>query len=163
MRTRCSDVVRSKVSKQTKTCEIFIHKHMITNKQLDVSISSAAEQRFLLILILQKRQPTFLSLHLDMVGIELHYNIPLQGPKCYIPLELLFFRCRFFLPVESELQKSLIRLINHGTKLLELFLSSCSKFQRILSNVAFNQILLLQKNQGTYSNIFYGLEAYGTH
>ena len=93
---------------------------MITNKQLDVTISSAAEQRFLLILILQKRQPTFLSLRLDMVGIELHYNIPLQGPKCYIPLELLLFRCRFFLPVESELQKSLIRLINHGTNLLEL-------------------------------------------
>ena len=47
--TRCSNVVNSKMGKQTKRCEIFIHKYMINNKQLMVSISSAAEQRFLLI------------------------------------------------------------------------------------------------------------------
>ena len=66
---------------------------MITNKQLDESTSSAAEQRFLLIPILQRRQPIFACLHLDMVGIELHCNIPLKGPKCYIPLEVA---CCFF-------------------------------------------------------------------
>ena len=64
---------------------------MITNKQLDVSISSAAEQRFRVIPILQRRQPIFFSLHVDMVGIELNCNIPLQGPKSYIPLELAGF------------------------------------------------------------------------
>ena len=66
---------------------------MITNKQLDVSTSSAAEQRFLLIPILHRRQPIFASLHLDMVGIELYCNIRLKGPKCYIPFELA---CCFF-------------------------------------------------------------------
>ena len=91
--TRYSDFVNSKVGKKRKRCEILIHEYMITNKQLDASISSAAEQRFLLIPILQRRQPNFLSLHLDMVGIELHCNIHLQRPKCYIPLELA---CCFF-------------------------------------------------------------------
>ena len=66
---------------------------MITNKNLDVSISSAAEQRFLLVPILQRRQPIFHSLHLDMVGTELHCNISLQGPKSYIPLELACCFC----------------------------------------------------------------------
>ena len=49
------------------------------------------------------------------------------------------------------------------------YLSSCSllqrwRFQRInYSNVALNQTLLLQKFRGTSPNIFYVLEAYGTH
>ena len=100
-------------------CEIFIHKYMITNKQLDVSISSAAEQRFLLILILQRRQPIFLFLHLDMVRIELiaiylckdpnvisHSNwlVVFSFPTATI-CEIVNHRLvdGFVLPVESEL------------------------------------------------------------
>ena len=54
---------------------------------MEVSILSTAEQTFLLIPIKQKRQPVFLSLHLDVVRIELHSHMLLQEPKCYIPLE----------------------------------------------------------------------------
>ena len=60
-------------------------------KELEVSIPSTAEQRFLL-----RRQPIFLSLHLDMVRIELNSHMPLQGPKCCIPLDptcCLFVAC----------------------------------------------------------------------
>ena len=73
---------------------------MITNKQLDVSVLSASEQRFLLIPILQRRQTIFLSLHLNMVGIELHCNIILQRPKCYVQVELA---CCFFVAFCNDL------------------------------------------------------------
>ena len=56
---------------------------MITNKQFDASISSATEQRFFLFPTLLRRQPIYLSLHLDMVGIEQHCNMLLQAHKCY--------------------------------------------------------------------------------
>ena len=56
-------------------------------KQLFITISTTAEQPFLLIPIQQRRQPIFLSLHL---WFELNYiaiYVPLQRPNCYIPLE----------------------------------------------------------------------------
>ena len=56
---------------------------MITNKQFDASISSATEQRFFLFPTLLRRQPIYLYLHLDMVGIEQHCNMLLQAHKCY--------------------------------------------------------------------------------
>ena len=43
----------------------------MNNKQLDVSVSSAAEQRFLLIPILQRKQPIFF-LH-TLIWLELNY------------------------------------------------------------------------------------------
>ena len=76
---------------------------MITNKKLDVSISSATEQRFLLVPILQKRQPIFHSLDLDMVGTELHCNITLQGSRSYISLEVT---CCFSVAYSNDLWNS---------------------------------------------------------
>ena len=36
---------------------------------------------------LVEEAPVFFYVHLDMVQSELHSHMPLQGPKCYIPLK----------------------------------------------------------------------------
>ena len=104
---------------------------------MELSILSTAEQRFLLIPIYWKREPVFLSLHLDMVWTELHSHMFLQqGPRFYIPLQsiccLFAAYCRefcnrepydgFVLPVEKEFQKPPIWLINHGKEFWEFVL-----------------------------------------
>ena len=89
-------LLTSRWVKQTKRWEIFIDKYMINNKQLMVKHFISHRKTFSLnpiIPILQRRQSIFLSLHLDVVLIELHCNMLLQRPKYYIPLKLA---CCFF-------------------------------------------------------------------
>ena len=51
---------------------------------------SAAKQHFLLISSKQWKLRVFLSLDFHLVHTDLHYHMPLQESKCYIPL---FIRC----------------------------------------------------------------------
>ena len=64
------------MGKQTKRFEIVIH--IFINHGTKFSPNPH----------LVEEATCFLSLHLDIVQTDLHSFMPLQGPKCYIPLEL---------------------------------------------------------------------------
>ena len=95
---------------------------MISNKQFDASISSATEQRFFLFPILLRRQPIYLSLHLDMVGIEQHCNMLLQAQMLFFNKQFkslaIFFEDRYYLPLFLFFYNVILKLRCMGSQKL---------------------------------------------
>ena len=120
-----------------------------------------------------------------MVRTELHGDMPLQGPKCYIPHKstscLFVAYCHEFRNKESWIRQSIFLLTERELKNLlfnllitergfENFssLSSCSfsqrwRFRRLRSNVSqvTESDIACTKVSGFFPSALYGLEAYG--
>ena len=107
--------VNSKVSKQTKRCEMVIHLNI---SKLKVGVNHSISRRAMFSPNPHFVEEVFCFPFFIMVSTELHSHVPLQqGPSFFIPLESIFclfiaycyeFRNResydgFVLPVEREL------------------------------------------------------------
>ena len=164
-------------------CEIVIYKLMVTNIGGKLSISrgiSSPGKPYL------AEEVTCFSFFIPWYGwIELHSHMLLQGPKISYSNRLIHSLPTAMICVIEKYNrlgdsqwgicsprwKRILKISyltqsrNEASRILFYWLVRCQwwRFRKILSNMALNQTLLLKKYQGTSSNIFYGLEAYGTH